>query len=256
MLFADVRDFTSISENLSPNALAELINAYLTAMSEVIRDGHHGTLDKYIGDAVMAFWGAPVSDAQHAHNATAAALAMQKAAQALNRDFQAKGWPTLHIGIGLNSGLMRVGDMGSKIRRAYTVMGDAVNLGSRLEGLTKIYGVGILIGENTRALLTDWTCREVDSVRVKGKDQAIAIYEPLGKTAEIGPALVLELMHWKQALAAYRAQNWDAAASLLGQLTLAYPEQRLYNLFAQRVDIFSVQPPVPDWDGASNFDSK
>ncbi len=256
VLFADVRDFTSISENLSPNALAELINAYLTAMSEVIRDGHHGTLDKYIGDAVMAFWGAPVSDAQHAHNAACAALAMQEAAKALNRDFQAKGWPTLHIGIGLNSGLMRVGDMGSKIRRAYTVMGDAVNLGARLEGLTKIYGVGILIGENTRALLPNWTCREVDTVRVKGKDQAIAIYEPVGKTAEIGPTMVLELTHWKQALTAYRAQDWSGAAILLGQLTQAYPEQRLYHLFAQRVGFFSAKPPAPDWDGASNFDSK
>ena len=256
VLFADVRDFTSISEHLSPNALAELINAYLTAMSEVIRDSHHGTLDKYIGDAVMAFWGAPVADAQHAHNATAAAMAMQEAAQALNRDFQAKGWPTLHIGIGLNSGPMRVGDMGSKIRRAYTVMGDAVNLGARLEGLTKVYGVGILIGEKTQALLTDWTCREVDTVRVKGKVQAIAIFEPMGKTAALTPAQLLELLHWKQALAAYRAQNWNGAAHLLGYLTQAFPNQSLYRLFSQRVAFYSANPPAVGWDGASNYDSK
>ncbi|HEX4843116.1 MAG TPA: adenylate/guanylate cyclase domain-containing protein, partial [Limnobacter sp.] len=135
VLFSDVRGFTTISESLEPNELREYINAYLTTMSEIIR-AHRGTLDKYIGDAIMAFWGAPIPDADHATLATRAAVAMQLEAQKLNAQFAARNWPKLAIGVGVNTGNMRVGDMGSKIRRAYTVMGDAVNLGSRLEGIT------------------------------------------------------------------------------------------------------------------------
>ena len=137
VLFSDVRGFTTISESLTPEDLAVYINEYLTTMSLAIRERHRGTLDKYIGDAIMAFWGAPVADPEHAKNAVLAAIDMQSEAKALNEKFKAKGWPTFKIGIGVNSGTMRVGDMGSKIRKAYTVMGDAVNLGSRLQSITK-----------------------------------------------------------------------------------------------------------------------
>jgi class 3 adenylate cyclase len=147
VMFVDVRGFTTISEGLTPKALREYINLYLTAMSEDIRSAHQGTLDKYIGDAVMAFWGAPVAFDDHASRGVATSLLMQ-ASKRLNQDFLARGWPELKIGIGLNTGMMHVGDMGSNIRRAYTVMGDAVNLGSRLEGITKVYGVGIAVGEH------------------------------------------------------------------------------------------------------------
>jgi adenylate cyclase len=256
VLFADVRDFTSISEHLSPETLSELINAYLTAMSEVIRDGHRGTLDKYIGDAVMAFWGAPVANASHAQDAVRAALAMQRAAQSLNQDFLRRGWPPLLIGIGLNTGPMRVGDMGSKFRRAYTVMGDAVNLGARLEGLTKVYGVDILIGENTRALLPGWTCREVDRVRVKGKDRTVAIFEPLGLTSDLPADVLDEIAQWDLALAAYRTHDWPLAASRLAVLRTAHPLRGLYAVFAQRVADFAQTAPAPDWDGSSKFDAK
>jgi adenylate cyclase len=256
VLFADVRDFTSISERLSPDALSELINAYLTAMSEVIRDGHHGTLDKYIGDAVMAFWGAPVPNPNHAEHAVRAALAMQRAAAHLNAEFITKDWPQLHIGIGLNTGLMRVGDMGSKIRRAYTVMGDSVNLGARLEGLTKVYGAQILVGEQTRTMLQGWLCREVDLVRVKGKDHAVAIYEPLGPMADVGPSVQHEIWQWERALRAYRAGDWTGAAHLLQELLVAYPASGLYQLFSQRVAHFMQTPPPSDWDGSTKFDVK
>jgi len=256
VLFADVRDFTSISERLSPDALSELINAYLTAMSEVIRDGHHGTLDKYIGDAVMAFWGAPVPNPNHAEHAVRAALAMQRAAAHLNAEFITKDWPQLHIGIGLNTGLMRVGDMGSKIRRAYTVMGDAVNLGSRLEGLTKVYGVHILVGEQTRAMLPGWLCREVDRVRVKGKDHAVAIFEPLGPMADVDPSVQQEILQWQRALKAYRGSDWTGAAHLLQELLVAHPASGLYQLFSQRVEHFMQTPPPGDWDGSTKFDVK
>lgn len=256
VLFADVRDFTSISEHLSPEALSELINAYLTAMSEVIRDGHQGTLDKYIGDAVMAFWGAPVPNADHAQDAVRAALAMQGAAQRLNQEFIRKGWPQLSIGVGLNTGPMRVGDMGSKIRRAYTVMGDSVNLGARLEGLTKLYGVGILIGEDTCSQLPGWTCREVDRVRVKGKDRAVAIFEPVGLTSDVPAALLEELAQWSLALAAYREGDWAQSATRLAQLSASYPKHGLYALFARRVAQFQRAAPDEGWDGSTKFDVK
>ena len=256
VLFADVRGFTSISEGLSPHDLSDLINTYLTAMSEVIREANQGTLDKYIGDAVMAFWGAPVEDPRHAQNAVRAALGMQAQARRLSQQFVKKGWPELRIGIGLNSGPMRVGDMGSKIRRAYTVMGDAVNLGARLEGLTKHYGVGILIGEETQKRLPGWACREVDRVRVKGKNRPVAIFEPLGPDAELPETLAAELAQWQQVLLAYRAQDWGAAQLLLASLQVLQPLSELYALYAKRIAHFQAHPPMAQWDGATNHESK
>ena len=254
VLFADVRNFTTISESLSPPELAELINVYLTAMSEVIRDGHHGTLDKYIGDAVMAFWGAPLPDDGHAEDAVLAAIEMQCKAKSLSEAFQAKGWPALKIGIGINSGLMRVGDMGSKIRRAYTVMGDAVNLGSRLEDLTKIYGVDVLIGENTRERLADWSCREIDRVQVKGKNQPVTIFEPIARSESLSIALKDELAQWEHVLAAYRRADWSQALSHLEALLEVHPQNRLYAFYAKRVTSFKDQPPPSDWNGVTRID--
>src|SRR5262245_19746241 len=149
-------------------------------MSMIIRSRHRGTLDKYIGDAIMAFWGAPLEDPQHARHAVLAALEMQNRIAPMNEKFAARGWPPLQIGVGVNSGAVRVGNMGSRLRRAYTAMGDAVNVASRLEGRTKGYGVGILVGEATRERVKDVVFREIDRIKVKGKDEAIAIYEPLG----------------------------------------------------------------------------
>src|SRR2546430_11607757 len=137
ILFSDVRGFTSISEALKPEELREYINEYLTDMSSIIRARYRGTLDKYIGDAIMAFWGAPVDDAQHARNGVLAGLEMQKECKVLNAKFSQRGWPPCNIGVGINSGTVRVGDMGSQVRRAYTAMGDPVNVASRLEGRTK-----------------------------------------------------------------------------------------------------------------------
>src|SRR5712691_7170540 len=155
ILFSDVRGFTSISEALSPEHLREYINEYLTGMSNIIRGKYRGTLDKYMGDAIMALWNAPVEDKDHPRNGVLAALEMLRECGTLNRKFTARGWPTLKIGIGVNTGNVRVGDMGSKERRAYTAMGDAVNVASRLEGRTKYYGVGILVGEATRTLVKE-----------------------------------------------------------------------------------------------------
>ncbi|TMG94232.1 MAG: adenylate/guanylate cyclase domain-containing protein, partial [Betaproteobacteria bacterium] len=209
ILFSDVRGFTSISEALSPEHLREYINEYLTDMSNIIRGRYRGTLDKYIGDAIMAFWNAPVEDKDHPRNGVLAALEMLRECGTLNEKFTARGWPTLKIGIGVNSGNVRVGDMGSKERRAYTAMGDAVNVASRLEGRTKYYGVGILVGEATRTLVKDVVFKEIDKIKVKGKDEAITIYEPLGLEAEVGKKVLDELKLWHQTIRLYRSRQWD-----------------------------------------------
>ncbi len=256
VMFVDVRGFTTISEGLSPKALREYINLYLTAMSEDIRGSHQGTLDKYIGDAVMAFWGAPVAFADHASRAVATSLLMQASAARLNEDFQRRGWPPLAIGIGINSGLMHVGDMGSAIRRAYTVMGDAVNLGSRLEGITKVYGVGIAVGEATRLAAPEFVYRELDLVRVKGKNEPVAIFEPLGKPADLDPAVLDELAAWDAALARVRAQDWDGAQGAIAALHAAHPQRALYALYLERIAHWRADPPGAAWDGVTTFETK
>jgi adenylate cyclase len=256
VLFSDVRGFTTISESLTPEDLSSYINEYLTRMSLVIREQHRGTLDKYIGDAVMAFWGAPVADRDHARNAVLAALDMQKEAVELNEKFKAKGWPTFAIGIGVNSGVVRVGDMGSKIRKAYTVMGDAVNTASRLEGITKQYGADIIIGEGTRKLITGFVCREVDQVRVKGKDEPVAIYEPFGLEGQVDQAKLDEILLWNQSLSNYRSQQWDQAERQLLDLKKLDPEVELYDIYLERIAIFRKHPPGEGWDGVWKFETK
>ena len=248
ILFADIRGFTGISEALSPENLREYINEYLTEMSAIIRDRHRGTLDKYIGDAIMAFWGAPVDDPQHARNAVLAALEMQQRIQTLNPSFVARGWPRLAIGIGVNSGTVRVGNMGSRARRAYTAMGDAVNVASRLEGRTKNYAVGILVGEATRARVQDVVFREIDRIRVKGKDEAVTVYEPLVENKD--------LSQWQAALRAYRAQQWSAAEGMLSNLKSAEPACGLYGAYLKKIQELRSQPPPADWDGVTAFDEK
>ncbi len=256
ILFSDVRGFTSISEALKPEELREYINEYLTDMSGIIRSRHRGTLDKYIGDAIMAFWGAPVDDAQHARNGVLAALDMQKERRILNEKFAARGWPTLNIGVGVNTGSVRVGDMGSQVRRAYTVMGDAVNVASRLEGRTKGYGVDILVGEATRSQVKDVVFREVDRIKVKGKDEAVTIYEPLGAEGEVERNTLDELKLWNQALRAYRAQQWDQVEVGLLNLQRMNPGCGLYQVYAAKVAEKRRDPPPPGWDGVAVFDEK
>jgi len=255
VLFSDIRGFTSISEGLTPDELTRLMNEYLSAMTDVVRK-NRGTLDKYIGDAIMAFWGAPVEDAQHARHAVITAMAMQAALPALNKDFSAKGWPEIRIGVGINTGEMTVGDMGSAVRKAYTVMGDAVNLGSRLEGITKQYGVGILVGEGTRKATKDIVFREVDRVQVKGKEEPVGIYEPVGLEGDVGKAVHEELKLWNQALRHYRAQEWDQAEVTLLNLTRMAPERALYGKYMERVAQLRKAPPEPGWKGVWKFDTK
>ncbi len=255
VLFSDIVGFTSISESLSPKELSQFINDYLTAMSLVIRT-NRGTLDKYIGDAIMAFWGAPVADAQHARQAVISAMAMQAELDTLREQMRARGWPDIRIGVGVNTGQMSVGDMGSKLRKAYTVMGDAVNLSSRLEGLTRVYGVGILVGPNTRNAVNDIVFREIDRVRVKGKDEPVEIFEPLGVYGQVGQKVVEELELWHRALKAYRAQNWDEAEAELSKAQQMSPQCKLYQLYAGRIQQCRIEPPGENWDGVTTFKTK
>jgi adenylate cyclase len=255
VLFSDIVGFTSISEALEAKDLAAFINEYLTTMSLVIRN-HRGTLDKYIGDAIMAFWGAPVADAEHARQGVLAALAMQSDLLRINEHIRAKGWPEIKIGIGLNSGVMRVGDMGSKVRRAYTVMGDPVNLGSRLEGLTREYGVGILVGESTKNKVRDVVFREVDKVKVKGKDEPVAIFEPLGLEGDLDRQVLEEVKLWHQGLKQYRGQQWEQAELTMLNLTRMNPGSRLYAEFSERIARMRVTPPGAGWDGVTAFKTK
>lgn len=255
IMFADVRNFTTISESLEANTLREYINRYLTDVSEDIR-GNRGTLDKYIGDCVMAFWGAPVPLQDHAARAVGTALQMLKTAKRLNEEYIERGWPPLKIGIGVNTGEARVGDMGSKIRRAYTVMGDPVNLASRLEGLTKEYGVSLAVGEETMRAAPQFAYRELDRVRPKGKNEPVAIYEPICLKTELDATMRRSLAQWHEALALYREQKWDKSAAILRELYDAYPDEWLYDIFLESIEEFRANPPGPDWDGVTTFKTK
>lgn len=255
VLFSDIRGFTTISEGLEPNELATLMNQYLGAMTLVVRK-HRGTLDKYIGDAIMAFWGAPVDDPEHARNAVLTGLEMHVALHELNKDLVARGWPELKIGVGVNTGPMTVGDMGSPVRQSYTVMGDAVNLGSRLEGITKQYGVGFIVGESTRELLKkEFVFRELDRVRVKGKEDPVGIYEPVGEEGKVAREDMEEIKLWNQALRAYRTQDWDQAEVTLMNLQRIKPRY-LYDLYVKRVEHLRKEPPGENWDGVTIFETK
>lgn len=255
VLFSDVRGFTTISEGLDPVQLTQLMNDFLTPMTQVIHR-HHGTIDKYMGDAIMAFWGAPVHDEQHARNALLAGLEMIATLETLQDKFKAKGWPPVRVGVGVNTGAMTVGNMGSEFRLAYTVMGDAVNLGSRLESLTRQYDVGMIVSEFTRAAAPDFVYRELDCVRVKGKDRPVRIYEVIGPVGQTSVELTQEIARYSDVLALYRAQNWRLAAEKFAELQGLYPERYLYKMYLERIAYFVECPPAANWDGAFTFVTK
>lgn len=255
VLFTDVRDFTSIAEGMAPEQLSLLMNRFLSPMTQAIHQ-HRGTIDKYMGDAIMAFWGAPVADNQHATHAVQAALAMTDALARLQDDFAAQGWPAIRIGIGLNSGDMVVGNMGSSFRMAYTVLGDAVNLGSRLEALTKYYAVSIIVSEDTKVLAQVFVYRELDRVRVKGREKPLAIYEVIGAKTEVGESMLADLQQYQTALDVYRNQDWPRAEVLFKSLAKAQPLCRLYAIYLERIAYFVANPPAVDWDGVVNFKEK
>ncbi len=255
VMFCDMRGFTKMSEQMEPTQLQELLTGVFSRLTSLIR-GNRGTIDKYMGDCVMAFWGAPVETPDHAHLAVKSAMEMANAVRDINADHRARGLPEIGIGIGLNTGTMCVGDMGSNIRRAYTVIGDSVNLGSRLEGLSKAYGVDIVVSETTRALSPDFAWQELDRVRVKGKEQAVAIFWPMAPLNRLKEETGNELKTWQNFIKAYRAQNWDQADVLLINLMRMNAKKYLYQLYSERVASMRLLPFDPEWDGATNFETK
>lgn len=254
VFFSDIRGFTSLSEKMNPEELGRFMNEYLTAMSEVVLQ-NQGTVDKYIGDAVMAIWGAPQEDENHAEHAVRASLQMLEVLKKLQPAWQQKGYPQIDIGIGLNTGQVSVGNFGSGQRFDYTVLGDHVNLASRLEGANKIYGTNIIISEFTREAIGEvFFCRLIDLVRMKGKKQPVKIYQPLSE-GQPSHILLEEVRRFEAAIAAYQKRNFTEAENILRPLAEENP-CRLYTLYLDRLQAFSHSPPPEDWDGAFSFTTK
>lgn len=254
ILFADIVNFTQMSEKLPANTVKKLLNLYLTPMTEVIFE-NKGTIDKYVGDMIMAFWGAPISDPDHVKNALTTALAMKNRSIELRKEFDKNNLPHIDMGIGVNTGTVNVGDMGSKFRVAYTVLGDAVNLGSRIELLTRHYDIGIAVGEASRKGQDSFIFRTIDRVRVKGKQEVVTIYELLCEKNKATEKLLTQLQQHEVALAHYFNQEWDEAYQLFLQLRDQYPDIYLYKLYLDRVKKLREHPPK-DWDGIYQWKTK
>jgi adenylate cyclase len=248
ILFSDIRGFTTISEKLTPNELVQLLNEYFGQMTEILF-ATNGTLDKFIGDAIMAFWGSPVPQEDHAFLSCSCALQMVSGLAELNQKLQRAGRPPIGIGIGLNTGLVNVGNMGSERRRSWTVMGDNVNLASRLEGITKEYHVQLIISEATyRHVASQFVCRELDKIRVKGKTLPVNIYELMD--VEDNRALHQSLLNgFDGAMHEYRQQNWNRAAELFAELLAQFPDDGPTQIFLERAIEFSENAPEGEWDG-------
>jgi adenylate cyclase len=256
-LFADIRGFTTISERLDPPRLLELLNQYLTPMTDIIVSRHQGTLDKYMGDAIMAFWGAPQPQPDHALRACRAALDMLDDLERLRRGWHQAGLPDIDIGIGLNTGAMSVGFVGSQDRfYNYTILGDAVNLASRLEGANKFYGTRIIIGPNTYDQVRERVvARQLDLVRVKGKLEPVRIYELLGLgPASAADAAFLEAFGWGHG--AWLAQRWEEAMVHFREADRLRGGDECSRLYLARCERMRREPPGPDWDGAYTMESK
>jgi len=240
---------------MEPVRLQQMLNSVFNRLTDIIRS-NRGTIDKYMGDCVMAFWGAPVETGDHAALAVASALDMAAAVRRINEEHRAAGLPEVGVGIGLNTGVMCVGDMGSQARRSYTVIGDAVNLASRLEGLSKVYRVEVVASQGTRQLAPGFEWQELDRVRVKGKEQAVAIFTPRDASGDRAGDRAAELSAWNDLLRAYREQDWDRCGVLLLNLKRMNPTKYLYELYSERVASMRLLPFDPDWDGATSFDTK
>ena len=257
-MFCDVRGFTRISERFksNPQGLTRLLNSFLTPMTDIIL-ARRGTIDKYMGDCIMAFWNAPLDDPDHGKHACSSALAMIDALDKLNEKIESQSKlenaepVMLRIGIGINTGECVVGNMGSDQRFDYSVLGDAVNLASRLEGQSKVYGVDLVISETTRAIISDWAAIELDLIVVKGKAEAVRIYTFLGDATLADSPKFLALNATHQAmLGAYRNMLWDEARAKLDMCRQSEPRlAELYDLYAQRIDKFRLLPPPPEWAG-------
>jgi adenylate cyclase len=262
VMFSDIRGFTTISEKLDAQDLALFLNQYLSDMTSLVFD-HQGTLDKYIGDAVMAFWGAPFEELGHAAKACNTAVKMMERVRELQKGWEAEGKPHLDIGIGVNTGMASVGNMGSALRYGYTALGDTVNLSSRLEGLNKDYGTHILVNETTYAAVKNdgLVFRELDLIRVKGKLQPVTIYELIGRMGEHSvygtpeeTSSRLEL--FRQARALYRQRQWQAAQNAFQAILDRWPDDGPSRAYWKRCQEYLFEEPPSGWDGVFTMTHK
>jgi class 3 adenylate cyclase len=262
VLFADIADFSGISERLTPQALVKLINAYLTEMASVIR-AEEGVIDKFIGDAVMAYWGPPfVAEGEQALRACRAAMRCLDRLEAFQRQVPEivglrTGAPIIDIRVGVSTGPMVVGNIGSEDSRNFTIMGDAVNLGSRLEGVCKVYGVRCLVSDGTREAIGDAIeFREIDAIAVKGKDEAVRIYEPLGTAGSLTAERAGLRDRFEDGLGHYRGRQWDAAAEAFEHILALSPRDGASRTFLERIETLRAEPPDPGWDGVWRLKTK
>ncbi|MFH1674891.1 MAG: adenylate/guanylate cyclase domain-containing protein [Pseudomonadota bacterium] len=255
ILFSDIRGFTAISEGLTPEALVHFMNKYLTAMTDVVFE-YEGLLDKYIGDAIMAVFGAPVPQSNHAERACRTALGMLEALKELRSRWDSQNIPYIDIGIGINTGPMVVGNMGSDRRFDYTVMGDSVNLGSRLEAANKTYGTNIIISEFTYTYVSPlFTCRELDLVRVKGKSEPIRIYELIG-VSDVPQNMIDLIGQFTLGLEKYKKQEWNEAIKYFSNALNILPTDAPSQLYSHRCETLKLNPPGDDWDGVFTMTTK
>jgi adenylate cyclase len=256
VFFSDVAGFTSISERLSPEELVVLLNRYLSAMTEVVF-AYDGYLNKYMGDGIMAFWNAPVRQADHAARACRCALQSMRRLEELNVELKAQGIVPLKARIGLNSGTMAVGNMGSMQKSDYTVMGDHVNLGSRLEGANKAFGTAIMISEFTYELVRDlFEVRYLDKIRVVGKAKGVSVYELLGEKGQVNGVWTKALPLYHQAIGLFTKREFAAARGIFLEVSNIIGHDKPSEAYAQRAELFIQQPPAEDWDGVFEVKSK
>jgi adenylate cyclase len=268
VLFSDVRGFTTIAETYkdNPHGLTTLMNRFLTPLTNAIM-ARNGTIDKYMGDAVMAFWNAPLDDPAHESDACHAALDMLERVDALNQEREREAstsgtrFVPIKIGIGINTGRCTVGNMGSDLRFQYTVMGDSVNLASRLEGQTKAYGLPILIGSRTAAAVAEqFALLEIDSIRVKGKTEAEVIYAIVGRADVAASPEFRSLQdHWAMLRVCYRKQDWTGALKMIDLCRCECERLGLVGLidaYADRMRRLEQRSPTPEWDGVFTAETK
>lgn len=257
VLFSDLAGFTNLSEATSPEELVKLLNEYLTEMTHIVLN-NQGTLDKYVGDAIMAIFGAPIDVENHALSGCKTALLMQRALEKIRQDWKKRNLPELNQRIGINSGPMVIGNMGSDIRFDYTAIGDSVNLGARLEGANKQYGTGIMISDATYQLVQgEVITRPLDMLRVKGKNEPVKVYELVALRGETLDVKTREaLNYFQQGYEYYLARHWDWASNQFRQALQINGGDEPSRLYLERCEEFLKNPPGQDWDGVYNMKTK
>jgi len=256
VFFSDVAGFTSISERLGPEKVVALLNEYLTEMTEIILD-EKAIVDKYIGDAIMAFWGAPIKDADHAMHACRAALRTSKRLGELQAEWQKRFGEKVDFRAGINSGLAIVGNMGSRHKYNYTVMGDTVNLASRLEGANKVYGTRIMIAQGTKELVENqFVARRLDLLAVKGKDLPVEVYELVGEVGQTDESVLTMIDRFEMALAVYREGRFGQAAEDFAVLCKDFPDDGPAAVYLERSRAYAAHPPAKGWDGVFRMTTK